>query len=163
MVSTFLWIVLDTILLSNAEGPEDEIEDVVGGGGAGYFVEGTQGSVEIEQQHLVRNAGGYGVAGGSERAERVVHPFLMANAGEEAGFGVLRRVARDVTQDGFAQRGYAIAGQGGGTDSWRRVLRRRRNTARLRSTGKGESPVSKRAPEVGFVFYYDCVTAYYQT
>lgn len=40
-------------LLANAELAEDEVEDVVGGGGAGEGVEGVEGFVEIEQDHLV--------------------------------------------------------------------------------------------------------------
>jgi hypothetical protein len=51
-------------LLSYAEGAEDEVEDVVGSGGAGDFVEGAKGGVEIEEEHLVGDAGGYGVGSG---------------------------------------------------------------------------------------------------
>jgi hypothetical protein len=67
--------------LPDAEGPEDQIEDVVGGGGARDFVEGSEGSVEIEQEHLVGNSGGYGVGRSVERGERIVDQFLVANAG----------------------------------------------------------------------------------
>jgi len=59
-------------LLSDAEGAEDQIEDVIGGGGAGDFVEGAEGSVEIEQEHLVGDSVDYGVGRGVERGERVV-------------------------------------------------------------------------------------------
>ena len=59
-------------LFSDAEGAEDQVEDVVGGGGAGDFVERTQGSVEIEQEHLVGDSGDNGVGRGVERGERVV-------------------------------------------------------------------------------------------
>jgi hypothetical protein len=59
-------------LLSDAEGAEDQVEDVVGGGGAGDFVEGAEGSVEVEQKHLVRDAGGDGVGRVVERGEGVV-------------------------------------------------------------------------------------------
>jgi hypothetical protein len=69
------------ILLSDAEGAEDEVEDVVGGGGAGDFVEGAEGSVEIEQKHLVRDAGGDGVGRVVESGERGADQFLMANVG----------------------------------------------------------------------------------
>ena len=41
-VNTFLYV-----LFSDAEGRKDSIEDVVGGGGAGDFVEGTKHVVEI--------------------------------------------------------------------------------------------------------------------
>jgi hypothetical protein len=55
------WNLLNATLLSNAEGTEDQVEDVVGGGGAGDFVEGAQGSVEVEQEHLVGDLGTNGV------------------------------------------------------------------------------------------------------
>jgi hypothetical protein len=53
----------EAMLLSDAEGAEDQVEDVVGGGGAGDFVEGAEGVVEIEEEHFVGDAGGDGVAG----------------------------------------------------------------------------------------------------
>ena len=59
-------------LLSDAESAEDQVEDVIGGSCAGDFVEGPQGSVEVEQEHLVGDSGGYGVGRGIERRERVV-------------------------------------------------------------------------------------------
>lgn len=40
-------------LLADAELAEDEIEDVFGGGGAGEGVEGMEGFVDIEEDHLV--------------------------------------------------------------------------------------------------------------
>ena len=65
-------MVLDFTLLSDAEGAEDQVENVVGGGGAGDFVEGAEGSVEVEQKHLVRDAGGDGIGRVVERGERGV-------------------------------------------------------------------------------------------
>ena len=53
-------------LFSDAEGAEDQIEDVIGGGGAGDFVEGAEGSVEIEQEHLVGDSAGYRIGRGVE-------------------------------------------------------------------------------------------------
>ena len=43
-------------LLADAESAEDAVQDVVGGGGAGDGVDGPQRCVEIQQQHLVRDA-----------------------------------------------------------------------------------------------------------
>ena len=63
---------VDAALLSDAEGAEDQVKDVVGGGDAGDFVEGAQCSVEIEKEHLVGDSGDYGVGRGVERGERVV-------------------------------------------------------------------------------------------
>src|ERR1022692_1041851 len=103
---------MNPALFSDAEGAENQIEDIVGRGGSGHFVDRTQRSVEIEQQHLVRNAGAYGVAGGIQRTERVMDQFLMAHAGKKACLRVLRRVSGDVTQNSLAQSGNALTGQG---------------------------------------------------
>src|SRR5271165_2793903 len=62
--SDCLWL-----LLSDAEGAEDQVEDVVGGGGAGNGVEGAEGAVEIEQQHFVGDFRGYGAGRGIESCE----------------------------------------------------------------------------------------------
>jgi len=46
-----------------AEAAEDQVEDVIGGGSAGDFVERPQGAVKVEEQHFVRNPvmdGGFG-------------------------------------------------------------------------------------------------------
>ena len=63
---------VNAALLSDAEGAEDQVKDVVGGSCAGDFVKGTEGSVEIEQEHLVGDSADYGVGRGVERGERVV-------------------------------------------------------------------------------------------
>src|ERR1700687_3198875 len=108
--TTKLRMVLETVLLSDAEGAEDQVEDIVGGGGAGDFVERAQGSVEVEQEHLVWDSGGYGVGGGVERGERVGDEFLVAHAGQEAGFELDGGVSGDVGEDGGGQGGDAFAG-----------------------------------------------------
>src|SRR5690242_16476089 len=43
-------------LLADAERPEDQVEDVVGRGRSGNLIERSHSVVEIEQQHLVRDA-----------------------------------------------------------------------------------------------------------
>ncbi len=45
------------VLLADAEAAEDEVEDVVGGGGSGERVEGAERLVEVDENHLVRDAG----------------------------------------------------------------------------------------------------------
>ena len=45
----------DWTLFSDAEGTEDQIKDVIGGGLAGERVKGPESTVEIEQDHLVRD------------------------------------------------------------------------------------------------------------
>ena len=58
LIFTSHWTALDPTLLSDAEGAEDKVQDIVAGGGAGDFVERAQGSVEIEEEHLVGDLGG---------------------------------------------------------------------------------------------------------
>ena len=93
--------------------PKIRCQDVVGGGGAGDFVERAQGVVEIEQQHFVRHAGGDCAAGGVERGERFVHQLLVADVGEKSAFdlrcaaSLLRRRA----QNRRAQLVDAVAGE----------------------------------------------------
>jgi len=43
------------ILLSNAERAEDQIQNVVAGGGSRNLIERLQGAVEIQQEHLMGN------------------------------------------------------------------------------------------------------------
>jgi len=66
-----LWMVRNPTLLSDAESAEDQVQDVVGGGGAGDFVERAQGRIKIEQEHLVWHAGGPGVGRGGEPGEQL--------------------------------------------------------------------------------------------
>ena len=73
-------------LLPDAERTEDQVEDIVGRGRAGDFVERAQGIVEIEQQHLVGDMRGYCVVGGIESGEGVCDQFLMADVGQESAF-----------------------------------------------------------------------------
>ena len=51
------------VLFSDAEGGEDQVEDVVGGGLAGERVESPERAIEIEQDHLVGDGGGVGCGG----------------------------------------------------------------------------------------------------
>jgi len=50
-------------LFSDAEGGKDQVEDVVGSGLAGERIEGPEGAIEIEQDHLVGDGGGVGCGG----------------------------------------------------------------------------------------------------
>ena len=45
---------IGAMLLSDAEGSEDKVEDVVGRRNSGDFVDWAEGSVEIEKEHFVR-------------------------------------------------------------------------------------------------------------
>ena len=99
--------------LPNAEAAEDQVEDVVGGGGAGDLVQGTQGVVEVEEQHFVGGVGGHGVLGGGQGVERVAHQRLVAGVGEEAGLLLYAAFAADVLENLRAQLGDALAGEGG--------------------------------------------------
>ena len=99
-------------LLSDAEGAEDEIEDVVGGGLAGEGVEGPEGAVEIEQDHLVRNGGAIGAEGVFERGTSGGDGLVLAEVGEQAGLGSCS--AGGELEDLFAKSGDAVAGKSGG-------------------------------------------------
>ena len=59
-------------LLSDAEGGEDQVQDVVGSGLAGERVQSPERAIEIEQDHLVGNAGGVGCGGVGQAASAVV-------------------------------------------------------------------------------------------
>ena len=101
-------------LLSDAEGGEDEVEDVVGGGGAGEGVEAAEGFVEVEEEDLVGELGCDGGAGGFEAGEGGLDGGVLAQGGEGGGFG-RGRGARGL-DDGFAEGFEAVAGGGGGGD-----------------------------------------------
>jgi len=49
-------MLLEAKLLSDAETTEDQIQDVVGGGGAGDFIECFQCVVQVKQDHLMGDA-----------------------------------------------------------------------------------------------------------
>ena len=66
---------MEAVLFSDAEGTEDQVENVVGGGGAGDFVERAQGCVEIEQEHLVRHSSRDGVLAASSEVSASVTSF----------------------------------------------------------------------------------------
>src|SRR6266536_1809867 len=103
------------ILLSDAERAKDQVENVVGGGGAGDFVERAEGVVEVEEKHLVGDASGNGVGGAVQSGERVGDQFVVADVGEKSGFGG-RGGAGDVVEDLDAEFGDAFAAESGGED-----------------------------------------------
>ena len=87
IINCKLLIVNILYLLPDAEGREDEVEDVVGGGLAGEGVEGPEGAIEVEQDHLVGDAGVVCEAAVFESGARDDDGLLLAEVGEEAGFG----------------------------------------------------------------------------
>src|ERR1700674_2825711 len=102
---------LDLTLLPNTKRAEDQVENVVGCGGAGDGIERPQGVVEIKQQHLVGNFGRYRASGGIERRERVLHQALMTDIGKKSSFGLRSGFAADVPQNFAAQFGDPVAGK----------------------------------------------------
>ena len=86
-------------LLSNAEGGEDEVKDIVGGGGAGELVEGAEGGVEIEEKHLVGSVSGGRLVGLGEGVERGVDSGLLADVGQNRGVLFSALVSIYVAQD----------------------------------------------------------------
>lgn len=107
-------------LFSDAEGGEDQVEDVVGGGLAGQGVEGPKGAVEVEQDHLVGDAGVVGAASVFEGGAGGDDGLLLAEVGEEAGFGC--GSAGGELKDSFAQHVDSIAGESGGGDRGKRKV-----------------------------------------
>ena len=77
---------MDALLLSDAKGGEDLLQDVVVGGGAGEGVERAEGVVEVDGQQLVRELGGDGFFCGGKGGEGGFQGLLLAEVGEERGF-----------------------------------------------------------------------------
>src|ERR1700738_2934651 len=94
---------------SDAEGGEDQIEYVVGGGLAGQRVECPEAAIEIEQDHLMGNSARVGASCVVQGRERGGDGLVVAETGEHAGFG--GGAAGSQRQDAFPQRGNAFAGQ----------------------------------------------------
>src|SRR5512142_786379 len=69
-------------LFSDAEGAEDQVEDVVVRGGSRDLVERAESVIEVEQQHLVGNAMVDCRPGVSESGQRIAHQFSMTDGGE---------------------------------------------------------------------------------
>ena len=86
MISTFPRMVLGATLLSDAERAENEIQNVVGGGGARNLVKRAQGAVEIEQQHFVGDSRGDSTAGCLESYDRIADKLLVARASQKSSF-----------------------------------------------------------------------------
>ena len=85
-------------LFADAEFAEDEIKDVVAGGGTGESVEGVEGVVEIEKEHLVGNGASRSLPGLGESGQCGCDGLLLAEVGEESCLGRGRR-GRDVRED----------------------------------------------------------------
>ncbi len=107
------WMAMEATLLSDAERTENQVQNIVGGGGSSHGIEGAKSVVEIEQQHFMRNFGGHCARGGGERSQRFLHQALMADIGEKSGFGLRPGFAADVAQNFGAQFGDAFASERG--------------------------------------------------
>lgn len=73
---------LEYSLFSNAEGGEDEVENVIGGGLAGERVEGPEGAIEVNQDHLVGDAVVVGAAAIFKSHACCDDALLLAEVGE---------------------------------------------------------------------------------
>src|SRR5579859_2289513 len=100
-------------LLPNTKTAEDQVQNIVCGGLAGDGIQRTQGSVEIQHDHLVRNAAGNGILGGSQAGERLFHQSLMTDVGQEPGFVLARRMASKSIENFCPQLVDTLSGQGG--------------------------------------------------
>src|ERR1019366_7249472 len=90
---------LGKTLLSDAERAEDQIQDVVGGSGAGDVVQGTQRAVEIQQHHLVRSFHRNRAGCLVERSNCVSHQLLLARVREKAAFLLRAGIAAQQPQN----------------------------------------------------------------
>ncbi len=86
-------------LLSDAESAEDQVEDVVSGGGAGDRIERPQGAVEIKQQHFMWDFCGHGAGSSLERGQRFLYESLVAHICKKSGFGLRPCFATDVAKN----------------------------------------------------------------
>src|SRR5437870_13121796 len=87
------------VLFADAERAEDQVQDVIGGGGAGDFIQRSQSIVEAEQEHFVRGlvvAGGFR---GFERSQRVADGALVADTGQQAALGMAADCSADVAKN----------------------------------------------------------------
>lgn len=75
------------LLFSDAEGAEDQIENVVGGSLPCQGIESPEGSVKVEQDHLMGDAAVVGMTAVFEGGSCVDNGLLLAKVCEETGFG----------------------------------------------------------------------------
>ncbi len=118
------------LLFPHAKGFEDDVEDVVGVGGAGDEVEGAEGVVKVQEEHFVRRFPLGGLAGLRQAGEGVLNELLVAQVGNEFAF------RPDVTRRGrerkylFLEFRNSLAGQRRGTDDLGRSCSRVYTTSR---------------------------------
>src|SRR5579862_3413168 len=105
-------------LFADAESAEDQVQNIVGGGGAGNFVESVQRVVEIEKQHLVRDLVGDGGFRRRKRRQRIAYQLLVTGVGEETTFHLQTAVSSDVAQDLRAQCVDSLACHRRRSDGW---------------------------------------------
>jgi len=104
-------------LFADAERAEDQVQDVIGGGGAGDFIQRSQSIVEVEQEHFVRDFVVDGGFRGFERSQRVAHEALVADTGEKTALGMGADFSADVAKNLGAKLRNAFSGESGGADS----------------------------------------------
>src|SRR6266849_2198875 len=99
-------------LFPDAKAAEDQVENVVSGGGAGDLVERAQRVVEVEQEHLMRHLLVNCGLGGFERGNRIADQPLVAQVGEKSSFGLGACLSAYVAENLLAQLGNPFAGYG---------------------------------------------------
>src|ERR1700739_1405847 len=98
------------ILLPNAEGTEDEVQNVVGGSRTRNCIQRPQRLVKIEQQHLVRDLFPYRDLRRLQRGERILDQSLMSYVGQKPGLRMRASVSANVPQDLSPQLADALPG-----------------------------------------------------
>ena len=86
-------------LLPNTKSGENPVQDVVGGGRAGDRVDRPQRGVEIQQQHLMRDADARRGARLRQGLARFLQELLVAQAGDEPAFLLQPSLRRDHVHD----------------------------------------------------------------
>src|SRR6187455_2521948 len=71
--------------LADAECREDPVQNVVSRGGAGDRVDRRERGVQVEQNHLMRDAELHGALGVVQRIERFSKQVLVTDAGDKTG------------------------------------------------------------------------------
>src|ERR1019366_10784312 len=106
--------------LPHAERGEDAVENVVRASGAGDGIDRPESGVEIQQQHLVGNAGCDSGARLFEVAGGLAQQLLVAQAGDETGLLLESALGSQRLENRFTKLGDAFAGQGGNGDGTKR-------------------------------------------
>src|SRR5579885_1563864 len=101
-------------LFPDAEGRENQIQNVIGRGFSGERIEMAEGRVQVEQQHLVRDLLRKCPACSIKRCYRTRDSLVMTDASQHSVIADAR--AMDQSEDGGAEFFQTFSGDGGRVD-----------------------------------------------